>query len=240
MEQGQGQGPAGHRARRAWIAVTVVGVLLVVAVAAAVWTGNRPPEPPPRAGQPASDTVTFAAVGDSLTKADTNNFPTGEPGPQTWVGHAETDGVEFAGGWAEWGAPTSLMAANARPVDADVLVVLAGTNDLAAGVPFEETAANISSIVAASAPERVIVSAIPPIDTGSALFRPGAARSPDDYNRRLEAYAAKQGWDWTDAAAGLRDGSHFLPGMSYDGVHFTEAGAKVMGEAFRAAILDPR
>ena len=143
--------------RRGWMAAGVVAVL-VLAAAVVVWGGTRAVGP-----APAGQNVTFAAVGDSLTEADSPNFAAGRIGEQSWILHAEAAGLDFAGGWARWGAPTSLMAANVRPVDADVLVVLAGTNDVARGVPFAETAANIASIVAAAGPERVVVSAVLPV-----------------------------------------------------------------------------
>lgn len=217
--------------RRGWMAAGVVAVLLLAA-AVVVWGGTRAVGP-----APAGQNVTFAAVGDSLTEADSPDFAAGRIGEQSWILHAEAAGLDFAGGWARWGAPTSLMAANVRPVDADVLVVLAGTNDVARGVPFAETAANIASIVAAAGPERVVVSAVPPVD-GTA--GPGAPDAYADFNARLEDFVRDRGWEWTDAAAGLRDGGRFRPGMSYDGVHPTEAGAKVLGEALAEAILRPR
>ena len=215
------------RARRGWRAGGIAVVLLLVG--ALVWGETRPQDPAPRGLSPEGGAVTFAAVGDSLTEARSADFANGDIGSDSWVWHAATDGLGFAGGWAVWGAPTSMMAANVQPVDADVLVVLAGTNDVSLGVPFEQTAANIAAVVAVAGPERVLVSAVPPVDRAAGFEAPTYTHS--DYNALLEEFVRDRGWEWTDAAAGLRDGGRFLPGMSYDGVHLTEAGAKVMGEA---------
>jgi lysophospholipase L1-like esterase len=151
-------------------------------------------------------------------------------GAGSWITYASVDGVEFAGGWAEAGAQTNAMAAHAKPVVSDVLVVLAGTNDAAKGVPFEESARNIKAIVQAASAKRVVVSAIPPIDDA-----PWVAES---FNARLLAFVQQNGWTWVDAVSGVRtaDGV-FAEGMTIDGVHPTERAARIIGESIRAVIL---
>ena len=88
----------------------------------------------------AATDVTFAAVGDSITVADSPDFMGGDLGDGSWATYVEGAGFGFAGGWAEWGATTGRMAEQVASYDADVLVVLAGTNDVAFGIPFAESA----------------------------------------------------------------------------------------------------
>ncbi|MDQ0677303.1 lysophospholipase L1-like esterase [Arthrobacter pascens] len=151
-------------------------------------------------------------------------------GAGSWFTYACVDGVEFAGGWAEGGAGTNAMAASARPVVSDVLVVLAGTNDAANGVPFEESARNISAILQAASAKRVVVSAIPPL--GEA---PWIAES---FNAQVLAFVQQNGWTWVDGMAGVRtvDGV-FAEGMTIDRVHPTEGAARIIGETIREVIL---
>src|SRR4051794_36635513 len=93
--------------------------------------------------------LTVVAVGDSVTDADSADFPAGVFGPGSWVSTADRDGVDVIGGWAIKGATTAAMAAGAQPSDADALVVMAGTNDVLQGIPWEQSAANIEAIVEA-------------------------------------------------------------------------------------------
>jgi lysophospholipase L1-like esterase len=181
----------------------------------------------------ASGPLSLAVVGDSISEADSRDFTAGLLGPGSWVSHAVGDGVRFGVGWAVSGALTWLMARGARPVAADVLVVLAGTNDVASGLPFDSCAVNLRSIVATVGAPRVVVSAIPPID-----FAPSLAT---EFNARLRALAAEAGWEFVDAMAGIRDDDgRFAPRMSLDGVHPTVEAAQVMGGAIRAHLLGPR
>jgi lysophospholipase L1-like esterase len=178
----------------------------------------------------AAKAITFSVIGDSITKADSPDIVNKAVGAGSWITYASVDGVEFAGGWAEAGAQTNAMAAHATPVVSDVLVVLAGTNDAAKGVPFEESARNIKAIVQAASAKRVVVSAIPPIDDA-----PWVAES---FNARLLAFVQQNGWTWVDAVSGVRtaDGV-FAEGMTIDGVHPTERAARIIGESIRAVIL---
>lgn len=173
----------------------------------------------------------MAAVGDSITAGDSPDFAGGVPGSQSWVSHALGPEIEFVGGWAEWGASTELMATAVRePIDADVLVLLGGTNDLG-WTSHADTAENLSLVAERAGVEAVVVSSIPPLD----LFQNAGTEA---LNAFLEDYAEHRGWTWVDGAAGLRDDGRFSPGMSYDGVHLTEQGAAVLGEAIAAAVLE--
>ncbi|WP_430645109.1 SGNH/GDSL hydrolase family protein [Agromyces sp. GXS1127] len=218
------------------------GTLVAIVAGAAVLVGcSAPAGPAPdrvpgrtAAAEPSATAVsrgTFAAVGDSITDADSPDFAAGDLGPGSWATYVVADGVEFAGGWAEWGATTEQMAASVAPVEADALVVLAGTNDLAFGISFEVSAANLDRIVRTVGIDDVLVASIPPFTAV-----PAAAEA---YNASLEELADDRGWRFVDASAGLRtaDG-RFAEGMSSDGLHPSEAGARVLGEAIGAALRE--
>ena len=173
--------------------------------------------------------IRLAVVGDSITDADSPDLASGRPGPESWVSYAAGGDIAFVGGWAAWGATTEQMAAAAAPFAADVLVILAGTNDVGGGVAFEETAANLAAVAATVGAPRVLLCAVPPIDAAPHLAT--------DLNARLEDLADARGWEWVDPAAALRDGDRFARGMSSDGLHPSAAGARVIGTAIRAALL---
>jgi lysophospholipase L1-like esterase len=168
-------------------------------------------------------------VGDSLTAAGGNLGGT-DFSENTWLFDVVEAGIPWAGGWARPGATTADMLAHVEPVpEADAVVILAGTNDVALGIPFPEIADNLCAIAARVGASRVIVSSIPPL-----------ARIPDApraFNARLEALASEQGWEFVDAAAGLREGAGWAEGMTVDGVHPTPRGQRVLGAAIRDALL---
>ncbi len=176
--------------------------------------------------------LTLAVVGDSISEADSHDFSAGRLGEASWVRHAVGDGVRFAGGWAVSGAVTAEMARYARPVPADVLVILAGTNDVYRGVPFATCAANLRSIAEAVGAGRVVVSAIPPIDVEPELVTA--------YNRQLQDFATESGWEFVDAMTGIRQGDRFADGMSDDGVHPTVRAAEAIGAAVGEYLLGGR
>jgi lysophospholipase L1-like esterase len=182
------------------------------------------PGPVPTFGTPA---VSFAAVGDSVSAGNSPNFDAGDPGDLSWAYWARSTTRHFVGGWALGGATTEAMAANTTPFKADVLVILAGTND-SGRVPFEQSAANLQKIVAEAGIKKVVVSSIPPRDANPTW--------PVDYNQQLQQLAQQQGWTYVDGSAALRNGGHYTTGYTADGVHPTSVGAKALGEAIGAAI----
>lgn len=207
--------------------VPAILAALCLTLAACTWA--------PRAevsAEPPASAIRLAAIGDSITDADSADLVGGDIGEQSWVGYATGPDITFVGGWAEWGATTAQMAsATQHALDADVLVILAGTNDVNA-TPFDQIGANIRQIVASADVESVVLSSVPPID-----YSPGRT---EELNAYLEGLAGDEGWTWVDASAGLREGRRFATGMSYDGIHPTAEGARVIGEAIRAAILETR
>lgn len=204
--------------------------LLVISASAVIAFSVGCSANPPSAPVPASATSkpdTFAAVGDSITEANSSHFSAGKIGSRSWVSHVGP-GATFAGGWALSGARSAAMAENARDVEAEVLVILAGTNDVFNNVPFEQSAGNLVRIAQKVGAEKVLVSAIPPID-----FEPELASR---FNQQLKQFAMSRGWVFVDSMAGVREGDRFALGMTTDGVHPTEAAAQVIGKNLGQAI----
>jgi len=178
---------------------------------------------------PTTKPVTFAAVGDSVTEADSPDVINGVVGPGSWINYAAGSGVTYAGGWADGGAQSARMAANVKPVKADVLVIVAGTNDYGNSVPFKDSAANITTIVNKVGVQRVLISAVPPSD-----------KMPEEaaaYNEELKAFTASKGWRWVDSSEKLRSQDNtFVQGMTKDGTHPTVEAARIIGQTIRAAL----
>lgn len=215
---------------------TYSGLPLLVLTVLALTVAACGPAPGPGAdptGGPVSpmadpDAVTLAVVGDSIT-SPWGLLGSQEPDETMWLSHVVGPRVQWVGGWAFPGATTADMAASVDPVDgADVLVILAGTND-GASTPFEETARNLERIVETVGAPRVILSSVPP--------RAHLPHLTTRLNVDLEALAAAKGWEFVDAAAGLRSGEEWVEGMTTDGLHPTPQGQQVLGDAMREAIL---
>ena len=201
-----------------------VGALALLTVAACM---NTDPVEPPSPTNP--NAVGLVAVGDSITAADSPDFSAGDLGAESWVNYVVGEDVELVGGWAAWGATTEEMAHNVEPADGDVLVIMAGTNDVALGTPFIESAENIAQIVAIVGASEVIIAGIPPIDH--------APENAAGFNQSLQEFAGQRGWQWVDAGAAVRTPENrFARGMAIDGVHPTAAGAKRLGESVAIAI----
>jgi lysophospholipase L1-like esterase len=182
----------------------------------------------PATPQPAP--VTFAAAGDSITAwIDRNNNPV----PTTWVSFVGRDGILFQGeGWAKGGAKLAEIDANMRPVTADVLVVMAGTNDEGDrwGTPMSERLQEVSEIVEKSQAPHVLISAVAPRDA--------APEWAEEWNETLAAYAVRNGWHFVDPWVSVRtlDG-HYAPGTTVEGIHPTPATAEIIGHTMVAAII---
>jgi lysophospholipase L1-like esterase len=140
--------------------------------------------------------------------------------------------VDFVGGWAVPGAPTAAMRAGARPVAADVLVLMAGTNDVRLGVDWPETEDNLVAIVETVGIGRVLVSAIPPYD-------PDPGRSVD-FNRRLEKLAADRGWTFLTPWSTFDDDGSWTAGASADGVHPVPSVAAEVGRQLNVVMAEGR
>lgn len=184
------------------------------------------PTTPPREIITSEQSTRFAVVGDSITEANSPDFSTGDFGDESWLFYVSDPQLEFSGGWARWGATTQEMTEHVPDLDVDILVILAGTNDLSLGIDFSVTEANLDSIAAHAGDAEVVISSIPPLD-----------HLPEEviaYNQKLQSLSREQGWIWVDATKALRsDHGQFRTGLSYDGVHPSAAGAEQLGHAIQ-------
>ncbi len=88
-------------------------------------------------------------VGDSITAGDEPLAGDSVTGRGSWVPAAEGPPLRFLGGWAVPGSTTQAMVdgvAGQRTPDADVLVLLGGTNDLTVDVPTSLTVAHLEQV----------------------------------------------------------------------------------------------
>lgn len=216
------------------IIVVLVAIMAVALTVLAVQHVNVPlaagatPRPIPTYGAESAVT-TFAVVGDSVTAANSPDIDAGRAGDGSWTYYANRDGARLVGGWALGGATTEAMNAAVTAYQADVLVIIAGTNDTGQDVPFGTTAANLRSIVDKVGIDKVIISSIPPQDANPT--------KPVAYNSKLQQLAQDEGWTFVDAASTLRDGNSYRDGFTADGIHPTTEGAKALGEAIHAEIV---
>jgi lysophospholipase L1-like esterase len=136
--------------------------------------------------------------------------------------------VEFVGGWAAPGATTTEMVAGVQPMAADVLVMLAGTNDLAKAAAWPVTEANLLQIGAKAGVPTVLLSAVPPRNTAPAQTR--------QLNAHLEQLARTHGWAFVDPWADMSTDGAWMAETSDDGIHPNEQVAALVGDRLAAAI----
>jgi lysophospholipase L1-like esterase len=185
----------------------------------------------------AGPTVTVLAVGDSITEADSPDFDAGDLGRGSWAWYTSQGWVRVLGGWAHAGATTtdmlvgvSELRADSALRSADVLVLMAGSNDVDARVPFPEAADHLRAIARVVGISRVVLSTIPPEDA--------VAGDVEAFNARLPALARSEGWQLVDPMTGIRDGGgHYARGMTDDGVHPTVRAARLIGQALHRSLL---
>jgi lysophospholipase L1-like esterase len=182
-------------------------------------------------------TLTVLAVGDSITEADSPDFDDGNIGAGSWARYASRVPVRVLGGWAHAGATSgdmltgvSLLRVDDALHPADVLVLMAGSNDVDVGVPFAQVARHLRAIVRVVAIRRVVVSLIPPEDA--------AVPAVQTFNEKLTALAHTEDWELVDPMTGIRDDDgHYAHGMTDDGVHPTVRAARLIGEDLRRALV---
>ncbi|MGJ9372073.1 SGNH/GDSL hydrolase family protein [Nesterenkonia sp. CF4.4] len=205
---------------RAWKRVTLGGAALAVAALLLVTVVIILARP-----EGAAERDRMAVVGDSNTEMDSPDFAAGQIGDDSWVSTLLAEGFRFAGGWAVAGSTSVQQAEGLDEVEnAEVLLVMTGTNDLAQRLDFEETASGLETIVAKAPAERVVLLAIPPRE-------PETTTSSTEFNDMLQDLAEEQGWEFFDGLEFLRspDGG-FVPGTTNDGVHLTPDAQERFGE----------
>ena len=202
------------------------------------WVGLRRFEEDNRMiGPPAADEARVVFMGDSITE-----------------GWAELMPEFFAGrpyvnrGISGQTTPQMLVRFRADVIDLEpkVVVILAGTNDIAGNTgpaTLPEIAGNIASMaeLARAHGIRVVISSVVP--AADYPWSPGLGpdRKIPALNGLLRAYADAQGFEYLDYFGAMTDGRNGLPPvLSEDGVHPNRAGYEVMAplaeEAIRTAI----
>lgn len=171
---------------------------------------------------------TISVVGDSNTEVNSSDFSAGDIGDASWVSQLLGDGYTFRGGWADGGTTSATQADYLTQLEpADVTLIMTGTNDLAQGVPFADTAANIDRIVTKAPAARVVLLAIPPRDVET-------NPTSQQHNTDLQTFAQERGYEYFDGLAFLRspDGG-FVDGVSSDGVHLNREAQARYGQIIR-------
>ncbi|NYJ04650.1 SGNH/GDSL hydrolase family protein [Petropleomorpha daqingensis] len=184
----------------------------------------------PAAPTTARKTISFVVVGDSITAGTQAIQGTEVPGTGSWIPGAEGEPLAFGGGWAVPGATTAAMRDGVARSDADAVVVLGGTNDLLQGVPWSVSRENLLAIVRTTGVDDVVLSTIPPCDR--------VPEQRQQYNDRLRALAADQGWHLVDPWTRADSDGSWVPGASGDGIHPTPEVAGQAGRLIRTAVLD--
>ena len=208
-----------------WLRAAVLLVLL----SAALCTAGCSAGPDVQADDAEPGDVVLVVVGDSLT-AGSQPLADGEvQGEGSWVPAALGDPLVLGGGWAVPGATTGDMRQGIARVDGDVLVLMAGTNDIASGVDWNASRDNVLAITRTMRIDAVVVSAIPP--------SAGHAEDATAFNEQLRQVAIEQGWTFVDPWEPARDGVGWVPGDTVDGVHPTQEVADEVGRTLRAAVL---
>ena len=132
------------------LAVLSVGASLLASLAATPSGAATAADPSDLAPASFSTGVrTYVAVGDSITAGMVQATDSlSAPGATSWLNGETAARLQRVGGWAYPGTTTADMRAGFVRTPADVLVLLAGTNDLARGIPWEVTEANLVAIAA--------------------------------------------------------------------------------------------
>jgi lysophospholipase L1-like esterase len=175
----------------------------------------------------ASGQPRVVVVGDSITEADSPNFDAGDIGPDSWAAEADASGAAVVGGWAHAGATTGDMLAGLdqrRPPPTDVLVIMAGNNDVDRQAPTAVILENLKQIAARVPARRVVLSTLAPENA--------LASAVQQVNSRLPTLARNAGWQLVDPMRAIRDADgNYLPGMTSDGVHPTRRAAQLIALA---------
>ncbi len=210
-------------ARRAAGVGALLALLLAVLVALGGWQ---------RASTPTLSTngVRTVFVGDSITHAG-GGPPTSMPAERSWLRYVVTDDRTpwlFAANVAVSGERLDEMAARfQRDVldrDPAAVVILGGTNDVLQRVPVEDALPQLERMISMAllAGLEVWVIAPPPIE--------GRGVDAQPLRRAARVLAEQSGVTWVDPVDAVGSAGRWGPGMSRDGVHPTERGARAWAD----------
>jgi len=249
-------------ARAAVIAVLTIcsGALSLSAQAAGATPQAASPAPPVHAVSNAHDhqlAVDFANLeryGDADMKL---GAPTAGEKRVVFMGDSITDAWKISGpdgsfpgkpyvnrGISGQTTPQMLVRFRQDVIDlnASVVVILAGTNDLAGNtgpMTLEQTEGNLASmaeLASANGIQVVLCSILPAFDYP---WSPGLEPAPKiaTLNQWIRSYAARKGFTYVDYYSAMTDGRGGLPpALSKDGVHPLPAGYAIMAPLVEAGI----
>lgn len=169
-----------------------------------------------------------AAIGDSIT-AGTGEPDWGFHGEDSWFAQSVCNlGVPYGYNAAVPNHTTEQVAEDLAGLlgrDPDVVVVLAGTNDVLQDRPAAEAASKLGMIVARvrAAGARPVIGTVPPFDRN-----PQGAAALNRELRRLARARDVPVIDFYSVLVG--EGGRYRPGLSRDGLHPSEAGAEAMAK----------
>lgn len=157
--------------------------------------------------------ITYTFEGDSTTARDSS-----------WRPHIVASDLVQLEGVAISGATSAGVLAQTKPVDADVVVIMLGINDIRLGKSRASIKANIKEIVSIVGARHVLLCAIAPNDiTDYGSDHIDRQNLGFALNRDLAQLAADNGWLFADPWSAVRLKSNgWVSGADEDGVHPTE------------------
>jgi lysophospholipase L1-like esterase len=171
-------------------------------------------------------------VGDSNSTGFRGTLETGLAEGAAWGSQLPSDQFTIVGGWAMDGATTASMREGIESFggEADHLVMMGGTNDLATGAALEDVRSNLAAVAREVGAKRVTILAIPPFD-----YLPAEAMA---LNRSLGTLAEDNGWRFLDPWADLReaDGT-WSAEFRTDGIHTSVEGYALAGRDIAAHLV---
>lgn len=177
---------------------------------------------------PAPGPITVTVAGDSLTQMK-----------DSWALQLRDPAISMTGGVTIGGGTTTAILKAATPRDADVLVVMAGTNDLRYTYTSKQIQSRIVQIVQKVGARHVVIAAIAPSNITKYGKKKQLNRRASGavLNRDLQGLAADHGWLFADPWASVRrlDGG-WNQSKTLDGVHPTVAVSKRAAQRMQAAI----
>ncbi|TCL87362.1 lysophospholipase L1-like esterase [Curtobacterium sp. PhB142] len=177
--------------------------------------------------KPTPSTISVTYAGDSLTAMD-----------GSWMRQMNDKTLKNIGGTAIGGATTPRILTRSSAKDADVLVVMAGTNDLRYAYSSKSIQQNIGKIVTKIGARHVVIAAIAPSNiTKYGKKRIDRRKQGEILNRDLQNYALTHGYLFVDPWAADRQLNGGWPSSrTYDGVHPTVAMSKKVAVRMQQAI----
>ena len=169
--------------------------------------------------------IQFAYAGDSITSD-----------PNSWLYLMDDPTVVRAGGYAQNGRTSAQILQAIAPVPHDVLVIMAGTNDVRLGIAPTTVVANLDQIVKKMGSTRVVIALTPPNDN---LNAKGINQRERGYNlnRALVNHAAKRGWLVVDPFSSFRRVTNgWVAGFSKDRIHPVPAASKAAADRMEVYI----